>query len=76
MPATTATIVDWAAAGAAAAALAPPGPPMTRAEIDDLVAELRECASLAVDPVAETAERSSSSTGPAGHGPTPPPSAT
>ena len=29
---------------------------MTRAEIDELVAELRECASLAVDPVAETAE--------------------
>lgn len=56
MPAATATIVDWAAAGAAAGALAPPGPPMTRAEIDDLVAELRECASLAVDPVAETAE--------------------
>ena len=26
MPATTATVVDWAAAGAAAAALAPPGP--------------------------------------------------
>ena len=56
MPATTVPLVDWAAAGAAAAALAPPGPPMTRAEIDDLVAELRECASLAVDPVAETAE--------------------
>jgi len=55
MPA-TATIVDWEAAGAAAAALVPPGPPMTRAEIDDLVAELRGCASLAVDPVAETAE--------------------
>lgn len=56
MPATTASVVDWAAAGAAAAALAPPGPPMTKAEIDELVAELRECASLAVDPVAETAE--------------------
>ena len=56
MPATAATVVDWAAAGAAAAALAPPGPAMTRAEIDDLVAELRECARLAVDPVAETAE--------------------
>ncbi len=56
MPATTASVVDWAAAGTAAAALAPPGPPMTRAEIDDLVAELRECAALAVDPVAETAE--------------------
>ncbi|WP_380169180.1 zinc-dependent metalloprotease [Jannaschia sp. R86511] len=56
MPAATATVVDWAAAGAAAGALAPPGPPMTRVEIDELVAELRECAALAVDPVAETAE--------------------
>ncbi|MFC3690219.1 zinc-dependent metalloprotease [Aquipuribacter hungaricus] len=50
----TATLVDWEAAGAAAAALVPPGPAMTRAEIEDLVAELRSCASLAVDPVAET----------------------
>ncbi|WP_336921296.1 zinc-dependent metalloprotease [Aquipuribacter sp. SD81] len=50
------SLVDWAAAGDAAAALAPPGPPLTREEIADLVAELRECAGLAVDPVAETAE--------------------
>ncbi len=56
MPAAAASVVDWAAAGAAAAALAPPGPPMTSTEIDELVAELRGCAALAVDPVAETAE--------------------
>jgi len=56
MPAATESVVDWAAAGATAGALAPPGPPMTRKEIDQLVTELRECAALAVDPVAETAE--------------------
>ncbi|MFC5382597.1 zinc-dependent metalloprotease [Aquipuribacter nitratireducens] len=48
--------VDWAAAGEAAAAIAPPGPAMTREEIAELVAELRDCAGLAVDPVAETAQ--------------------
>jgi coenzyme F420 biosynthesis associated uncharacterized protein len=56
MSTATATVVDWTAAGVAAGAMAPPGPPMTRAEIDELVTELRDCASLAVDPVAETAE--------------------
>ncbi len=50
------SVVDWTAAGAAAAALAPPGPRLTREEMAELVDELRSAARQARDPVAATAQ--------------------
>ncbi len=47
-------MVDWAAAAELAARTAPPGPRATRAELDDLVAGLRDAASDAVDHVLST----------------------
>jgi coenzyme F420 biosynthesis associated uncharacterized protein len=47
-------IVDWQAAAEVAARLAPPGPAMTRGEVDDLVAGLRHSAAAAVEPVLST----------------------
>lgn len=51
-------LVDWDFAASAAARLAPPGPKATRAEIAQLVSELREAGARAVEPVASTARMS------------------
>ena len=48
-------VLDWAAAGAAAGAIAPPGPPLTRPEIEALVVDIRDAAVRAQGPVADTA---------------------
>lgn len=46
--------VDWSLAAAAGRRLVPPGPKVTRAELQQLVAELRSAAARAVEPVAAT----------------------
>ncbi len=56
-------VVDWGAVASVAAALAPPGPAMTRSEVEDLVADLRFSAEAARDPVATTARLSGPATG-------------
>lgn len=48
--------VDWEVAGAVGRSLVPPGPKVTRAEADLLVAELRDCARRAPGLVAEAAQ--------------------
>ncbi|OLT21532.1 coenzyme F420 biosynthesis protein [Ornithinimicrobium sp. CNJ-824] len=48
-------MVDWDLAAAAARRLVPPGPRAGRAEIEQLVAELRSAGARAVEPVATTA---------------------
>lgn len=48
-------LVDWDLAAAAASRLVPPGPRTARGEVEALVAELRQAAARAVDPVATTA---------------------
>jgi coenzyme F420 biosynthesis associated uncharacterized protein len=49
------SLVDWEFAAGAAARLAPAGPKASRAEIQQLVEELRSAGERAVDPVASTA---------------------
>ncbi|ANS78868.1 putative hydrolase [Serinicoccus hydrothermalis] len=51
-------LVDWDFAAATATRLAPAGPRASRAEIADLVADLRSAAARAVEPVAQTAQLS------------------
>mgnify|MGYP001167312862 CR=1 FL=1 len=46
--------VDWDLAAAAGRRLVPPGPQASREEVGDLVAELRQAAARAVEPVART----------------------
>jgi coenzyme F420 biosynthesis associated uncharacterized protein len=48
-------VVDWNSVAEVAARLVPAGPGMTRDEVDDLVADLRDCAERAVEPVVSTA---------------------
>jgi coenzyme F420 biosynthesis associated uncharacterized protein len=48
-------LVDWDAVADVAARLVPAGPPMTRDEVDDLVADLRSSAGRAREPVVSTA---------------------
>lgn len=55
MPAANSAVLDWAAAGAAAGAIAPPGPALSRPEIELLVEDLRDAAVRAQGPVADTA---------------------
>lgn len=49
-------LVDWDAVAAVAARLVPPGPEMTRTEIEDLVTDLRLSAAAAAGPVLETSQ--------------------
>ena len=52
------SMVDWKLAAAAASRMVPAGPKVDRAEVAALVAELRDAAARAVDPVATTSRMS------------------
>lgn len=51
-------LVNWDFAAASAGAVVPAGPKASRIEIKDAVAQLRQCAAAAVEPVAQTARMS------------------
>jgi coenzyme F420 biosynthesis associated uncharacterized protein len=63
MAAASQHVVDWNSVADVAARLVPAGPPMTRDEVDDLVADLRDCAERAVAPVVTTARMAGGGTG-------------
>ncbi|MGF1661334.1 MAG: zinc-dependent metalloprotease [Kineosporiaceae bacterium] len=63
MAAATQRIVDWNSVAEVAARVVPAGPAMTRDEVDDLVADLRDCARRAVAPVVTTARMAGGGTG-------------
>ncbi|MGB3684434.1 MAG: zinc-dependent metalloprotease [Ornithinimicrobium sp.] len=51
-------LVDWDFAAASAGRLVPAGPKVSRIEMKDAVAQLRQCAAAAVQPVADTSQMS------------------
>ncbi len=58
-------LVDWDFAAASGGRLVPAGPKVSRIEIKDAVAQLRQCAAAAVQPVAETSQMSAPADAPA-----------
>ncbi|MGB5952529.1 MAG: zinc-dependent metalloprotease [Ornithinimicrobium sp.] len=60
-----ANMVDWDFAASSAGRLVPAGPKASRIEIKDAVAQLRQCAAAAVEPVAHTSQMSAPEDAPA-----------